>query len=49
MPTNTKKALTTTLDRAVNLSLTLGVIRIWVGALGAMSLKARTCQTENKR
>ena len=35
-----KKALTNTLDKPINLSLTLGMIRIWVGA---MSLKTRTC------
>jgi len=49
MPTDAEKSLTNTLDRPVNPSLTLGMIRIWVGACGSMSLKARTCQTENKR
>lgn len=49
MPTDEEKPLTNTLDRPVNPSLTLGIIRIWVGACEAISLKAKTCQTKYKR
>jgi len=41
--------LKNTLDRPVNPSLDFGIITIWGGASGAISLKARTCQTENKK
>lgn len=37
-----------TFEIPVNPSLTLGMITIWVGAWGAMSLKARICQGNEK-
>lgn len=39
-----QKPLVNTLERPVNPSLTLGMIKICVGAWGDMSLKARTCR-----
>jgi len=45
-----KVSLISTLDRPLNPSFTLGMIRICVGAWGVMSLKASTCQKgENNR
>lgn len=38
-----------TLDSPVKPSFTLGIIRMWVGAWGDMSLKAKTCQKKHER